>query len=190
MEEVKVKYLEDYMAVQKFIDGDSTFLEGLYNSLDYFLICYLRKNLLSFQVSYLELEDLRQSIYCATLRDIHKYTGGSRFSTWVIGYARNFVFRKRKELINEQVRYRRFISMYSEDFLDPFLLLLRKENIKLIHEKLECLEEITCKIFYLRFFEEMTFRDIASCIGICYGQVLVKYRVGVISLKEMLASYF
>lgn len=186
----EIKWKEDYSLVQKFIAGDSLSGQNLYENLELFLFYYLKKQFKTFSISKEELEDLQLDIICATIRDINKYTGKSKFSTWVIGYARNFVYRKRQQILKEHIRFKRLILSYSETFLDPSILLLKKEKSEMLMQQLKKLEYLTYQIFYLRFFHEKTFHEIATAIDITYAEVLQKYRTGVLVLRELVEPYF
>ncbi len=123
------------------------------------------------------------------LRD-HRYRTTGKFGAWLIRIAHNLAIDfKRNSTVTQSVT--RDVSSpnvlnnlrYSEQAHDTQVMERQKEDT--IHRMLSCLPENQQEIIRLRFYEDLSFREIAQQKGISINTALGRMRYALINLRRL-----
>lgn len=131
-------------------------------------------------------QDICQETFIKAWRSLPSFTlskGGS-FQAYLFRIARNMIIdlsRKRKDVSIEEIA-----EIESKDNLEKELD--KESDLKMIHNALDKLEDTDKQILVLRFFEEMTFEEIAGVTGLNEGALRVRVHRILKKLKAIIES--
>lgn len=182
----KNKWRQDYQLAVDFRSGNQSSGDKLYSEVDSLLFSYLHKRLDSYSVSKEDIQDLKIEIICKTLVDIHKYNGTCKFSTWVLGYANNYIYLKISELMKEQKKMNRLIESYEYFYQDPLNLLIYREYKSYLQKHLLTLDSESYLVIYYHFFEFMSFSEISTIFSQAPSTTYYWYNKGLKFLRQSL----
>lgn len=167
--------------VRRAQDGDSEALEevlALHQNMIY------RTSLRLMAGNEEEAGELAQQVLISAFRHIGKFRSESRFSTWLYRITTNLA--KNRYVVQNRERAR-FSSLDApafpgeeddapaRDWADGAISADRtaagREMIAIVHERLEGLEPEWREIIVLRFFEELSYEEIAETLGLPLGTV-------------------
>jgi RNA polymerase sigma-70 factor (ECF subfamily) len=129
-----------------------------------------------------EREDLVQEVFLKVYRNLHRYSAGYAFSTWLYTVARNVCLdytRKLKSVKSD------LSGMRAGEIPVADSAVMSAENNELFEVLDRCIGTLSEKdrhIVFFHFYEGMKYKDIAAVMGIPLGTV--KYRV--FEIKEKL----
>ena len=137
-----------------------------------------------------DTEDLVQDIMLKVYNNLSRYNPLYSFNTWIYSIARNCAvdsFRKKSSSNNLITAVRsELVSKFVNDSENPENLSLKREEKTGIAEWIQNLPERERKITFLKFYEDLTYREISRIMGIPVGTI--KYLVHKIK-KNIETSY-
>jgi RNA polymerase sigma-70 factor (ECF subfamily) len=112
-------------------------------------------------------DDVLQEVWLTVYKKINTVRDASAFSVWLYRTARNRAIR----LLRDESRYV-FVEQYDEsDLIDDDSESLLFDDINRLHRVLTTLSPEQKEAVVLRFFEEMSYRQIAEIAGCSIGTV-------------------
>ncbi len=139
-----------------------------------------------------EAEDLTIEAFCKAFKHLHQYTGESAFSTWLFKIASNncvdFMRKKRIDTLTlnyDSEEYDRGIPMdINDDTPNPEERMFSKEKAYVVRSFVEQLKPHYKELILLRYYEELSYEEIAQRLNIPLGSVKAK----LFRAKEMLQA--
>ena len=109
-------------------------------------------------------EDLVQETFIRMIKNIDKFEGKSKLSSWLCEIAKNLWIdylrkNKRKVELNENEE----LNIQSEQNIENEYI--EREDENKVFEKIKALDEISQKVMYLRVKGEMSFKEIGDILG-------------------------
>ena len=109
-------------------------------------------------------EDLVQETFVRMIKNIDKFEGKSKLSSWLCEIAKNLWIdylrkNKRKVELNENEE----LNIQSEQNIENEYI--EREDENKVFEKIKALDEISQKVMYLRIKGEMSFKEIGDVLG-------------------------
>ena len=109
-------------------------------------------------------EDLVQETFIRMIKNIDKFEGKSKLSSWLCEIAKNLWIdylrkNKRKVELNEDEE----LNIQSEQNIENEYI--EREDENKVFEKIKALDEISQKVMYLRIKGEMSFKEIGDVLG-------------------------
>ena len=113
--------------------------------------------------------DAAQDTMVKVLRNLHRYDARWKFSTWVLGIARNTCideFRKRKRRSDHEA------PEAVDQGPSPLELTDRQLRAERLHRSLDCLSPLYREVLVLYHFEHLKYQEIADLLDIPIGTVM------------------
>lgn len=109
-------------------------------------------------------EDLVQETFVRMIKNIDKFEGKSKLSSWLCEIAKNLWIdylrkNKRKVELNENEE----LNIQSEQNIENEYI--EREDENKVFEKIKALDDISQKVMYLRVKGEMSFKEIGDILG-------------------------
>lgn len=166
---------EDYAEVLKALSGDQAAYASLFSKYKdsiYYMILKMVHNRD-------DADDLTVESFGKAFSNLEKYTPEYAFSTWLFKIASNntidFIRKKRMEVISlddDQSNESQNISnTVSSDHPDPEETFIKKQRALLMREMMETLNPKYRILIQLRFFEELSYDEIAQQLDLPLGTV-------------------
>lgn len=134
-------------------------------------------------------EDLAQETFVKMIKNIDKFSGKSKLSSWLCEIAKNNwidYLRKNKrqiEIVKGSKEDKEIEIQSEQNIEDEFI---EKENKDNVYEKINSLDEISKKVMYLRAQGELSFKEIGDVLGKSENWARVTFYRGKQKLKEEL----
>ena len=171
------KAQRDYMLVKLALDkcDQKAYAELMYNYRDsvYFMLLKMTNNTD-------DADDLTIEAFGKAFKNLHQYTPDYAFSTWLFKIASNncidFIRRRKREIlavdknIDDEVG-NEIGSQLQSPTLDPEEKLIEKQKIKLMREVVERLKPHYRRLVELRYFDELSYEEIAQELQLPLGTV-------------------
>ncbi len=126
-----------------------------------------------------DVEEICQEVFLSVIRNLKSFQGGSQFQTWLFRIAAN----KARDYRERQRAAKRGgghvpLSLQAEDSetgltLDPpgpdpapDLLLMKAEQVGLVHQALDQLDDPCREIIQLRYFGDLSYDEISRALGL------------------------
>ena len=186
---VELKQLDDNLLVNNFVNG-------CHNSLDVLVDRYKDRlfSYIFFTVKNQELaEDIFQDTFIKVIKSLKsgKYVDNGRVYSWVTRIAHNLVidfYRKGKgqnTYFNEDSERDEFNSMnYCEGHVEDALIMNQVLND--VVYLLEMLPEEQKEVVKMRFYQELSFKEIADQTGVSINTALGRMRYAIINLRKII----
>ncbi len=170
------KAQQDYKLVQRAIKGDQqayALLMDRYRDSIYFLLLKMVNNKD-------DADDLTIEAFGKAFKNLKQYTPNFAFSTWLFKIASNncidFIRRKKKRTLSIDRRQESEDGMETtihlkSDMLDPEEKFVKKQKIKMLHEIVKKLKPRYRELVELRYFQELSYEEIAQKLDIPLGTV-------------------
>ena len=159
----KTDRIDDRMYVIRAQLGDDEAFMKLVNHYSGRLLYYIRRLLEDADRS----DDVLQDVWLTVYKKIKTLRDASAFSVWLYRTARNRAIR----LLRDDSRYV-FVERYDEsDLIDDDSESLPFDDINRLHRVLTTLSPEQKEAVVLRFFEEMSYRQISEIAGCSIGTV-------------------
>ncbi len=133
-----------------------------------------------------EEEDIAQDIMLKVYRNLHRYNPLYSFTTWIYRIARNHCLDVLRHSVKTRAIFRDtdadMAESHSSQGANPESDAIHRELRTIIEEGLRELRDADRQVAYLRFYEDMKYRDISKIMGIPSGTL--KYRIH--EIKEIL----
>ena len=186
----------DEMLVRRTLDGDKA-AYGL-------LVARYQTRIHSFVFRYLgnaaDAEDLTQEVFIRAYRNLHRFRGEAKFSTWLYQIAKNMAFNKLREFKRRVYGWLKpnhtndegepLIEQIASDDRDPESLLEGRESNHHVQKAIAELNPVWRAALILRDIEEMSYEEIGEILGLAQGTVKSRIHRARSQLKEKLAWYY
>lgn len=132
-------------------------------------------------------EDLAQETFVKMIKNIDKFSGKSKLSSWLCEIAKNNwidYLRKNKrqiEIINGNKEDNEIERQSEQNIEDEFI---EKEDKDKVYERINSLDEISKKVMYLRVQGDLSFKEIGDILGRTENWARVTFYRGKQKLKE------
>lgn len=138
-----------------------------------------------FRVPESDAEDVTQEIFIAVLRSLEKFKGQSKFSTWlwsvtnnkIVDYYRANRSRKYEQDEYEEAMKHKSVSRTAEDETS-------REELAAVRDALQTLPQRYQEVIFMRFVDDMPFKDIALQTGQSLEAVKSLFRRSVSALGK------
>ena len=160
-----VNFNEDSVLLNRFKSGDN-------NSFKLLFLKYKSRifNYINYKVSDVDTSnDILQETFIKVFKILGRgtYNEQGKFLPWVLRISHNLVmdhFRreKRSKIIYEKDMYQSFVNIKSNENLDSKNVISDKTLSKTLNEMIDNLPDSQKEIVKLRFFENLSFKDIAK----------------------------
>lgn len=152
-------------------------IEELYN--EYFKMVY--KYLISLTHNNDIAEDLTQETFCKAIYKINTFKEDCKISTWLCTIAKN--------LWIDELKKNKKIDLTNVDSLTDKHSNLEEEffweqNKEKLYKKINELDDLTKRIFYLKLVENLTFKEIGDIMGKSEVWARVKFYRAKLKIKE------
>jgi len=169
------KAQHDMVLVNKAVAGDQRAYAELlsrYRDAIYFMLLKMVNN-------QDDAEDLTIEAFGKAFKNIHQYTPNFAFSTWLFKIATNncidFIRKRRGGLtisIDQNNLDREETPIHIQtDALDPEENMINQQKIRLMHEVVQRLKPRYRKLVEMRYFEELSYEEIAESLELPIGTV-------------------
>lgn len=134
-------------------------------------------------------EDLAQETFVKMIKNIDKFEGKSKLSSWLCEIAKNLwidYLRKNKkqvQIVKSEDKDIDIEIQSDENIENEYIEKEEKDNVK---EKIDSLDEISKKVIYLRIHGELSFKEIGDVLGKTENWARVTFYRGKQKLKEEL----
>ena len=132
-------------------------------------------------------EDLAQETFVKMIKNIDKFSGKSKLSSWLCEIAKNNwidYLRKNKrqiEIINGNKEDNEIERQSEQNIEDEFI---EREDKDKVYERINSLDEISKKVMYLRVQGDLSFKEIGDILGRTENWARVTFYRGKQKLKE------
>lgn len=145
-----------------------------------------------FRVPESDAEDVTQEIFIAVLRSLDRFKGQAKFSTWLWSVANHKIadyYRSRKSKLIEQDEFEEIMKRSPGNHLTEDEE-NRRAELAVVRCALETLPQNYQEVIFLRFVDEMPFKDIALQTGQSLEAVKSLFRRSIAALaKRMEGNY-
>ena len=131
-----------------------------------------------------DIEDIVQKIFIKAYRNIQSFDIKRKFSSWLYRIAHN-------EFVNElKIQKRISLNFLDPDVVFPYLASDEKEIVHDIDKEVlnKSLDKLSAKyreIIVLRYFQELSYKEISDILSIPTSTVGIRLKRGVKKLKEI-----
>jgi len=183
-----LRNLDDYALIKQYLDGKSHCLEVLINRHRNKVFSYILMVVKNRELA----EDIFQDAFIKVIKSLHagKYNDEGRFVSWVMRISHNLVidyYRKAKHLktvADDDVEAPLFNSVqFSEATIEDDLVVDQiNSDVRSLIEKLPKEQHEVVK---LRYYFDMSFKDIAEQTGVSINTALGRMRYAIINLRKL-----
>lgn len=185
----RLEKMTDDELVESYSNGCNEAFNTLLNRYDHLIHTYIRCNIKDSDI----VEDIFQEIFIKVLTTIKngRYSSYGKFRQWLMRLAHNVIidfFRKEKYSIEIPL-----VDKYDND--DTFLWLSSDEKtmdeimviadtIDDLHRKLGLLSEEQREVIKMRYWDNLSFKEIADATGVSINTALGRMRYAIINLRK------
>lgn len=137
-----------------------------------------------------DVDDVLQNVFVKVFRNLDRFRGESKLSTWLYRIATNEAL---TWLRSQQRRRKRFSSQDPATFVgltltvDPYF---SGDQVQLeLQKALASLPEKQLFVFSLRYFEDLSYREISEITGTTEGGLKASYHLAVKKIEQKLKAY-
>ena len=134
--------------------------------------------------------DMAQEVYVKLYKNVYKFEGKSKFSTWVYSVARNTCIDEYKRIKRNRNYYETDKNDVSAETDGPEEIILRKEHCDFVRMILSELPPIYNRILTLRYIENLSYREIAERLDCSEGTVKSRLFRGKKMMKKIIDEKF
>ena len=180
---------DDYDLIKQYLAGDSSSLEYLINRHKNKVFSYIMMVVKKRELA----EDIFQDTFIKVIKSLHagKYSEEGRFVSWVMRIAHNLIidfYRKNKNLrtvSDDETDFPIFNSMkFSDQNIEDELVLNQ------IHSDLrgviEQLPNEQKEVVVLRYYKDLSFREIAESTNVSINTALGRMRYAIINIRKIM----
>jgi len=146
-----------------------------------------------------EAAELAQQVLISAFRKIDRFRGDARFSTWLYRITVNLAKNRYVVQNRERGRYTALDAPVGEgedakprDWADTAVsahqLAADRETVEILQQRMEQLDPDFREVIVLRFFEELSYEEIAESLGVPVGTVKSRINRARKSLRELMAD--
>ncbi len=137
-----------------------------------------------------DADDITQNVFIKAYQSLHAFKGDSGFYTWIYRIAINLSL---NEIRRKKIR--KIFSIDDESAVQlqsgddhPLEQIEQKERTALIRKAIDRLPEKQKKVFVLRYFEELSYEEIAAILKTSVGGLKANYFHAVKKIGEMIKN--
>lgn len=180
--------LDDYALIRQYLNGKSHCLEVLINKHRNKVYSYILMVVKNRELA----EDIFQDAFIKVIKSLHagRYKEEGRFVSWVMRIAHNLIidyYRKAKHLktvADDDVETPLFNSSKFADATIEDDLVVEQVNSD-IRDLIEKLPEEQHEVVKMRYYFDMSFKDIAEQTGVSINTALGRMRYAIINLRKL-----
>ena len=179
----------DEALLRLYIDGNNSAFDVLLKRYESKVFAYLLYSVRSQELA----EDLFQDVFIKIITTLRqkKYTEHGKFSSWVMRIAHNMVidyFRQSKNdntVSNDEIGFDLFdnASLGLEDSIEAQMI--DRQTLKEVKGLVELLPEGQREVVLMRFYQELSFKEIADITGVSINTALGRMRYAIINLRKL-----
>lgn len=135
-------------------------------------------------------EELTQETFYKAIKNIKKFEGNSKVSTWLCQIAKN----EWRTYVAKESKLKQ-IPIEDENYIDKLILentaetdVEEKEAVLSLYKEIHKLDQKTKEVIYLRIKGDLTFKEIGEILGESEEWARITYYRGKIKLKEELRN--
>lgn len=131
-------------------------------------------------------EELTQETFYRAFKNINKFKGDSKLSTWLCQIAKNLWYDEINKKKKNVVSYEENINLVEVDFDESLEeKVISKDNKLKLYRKLQKLDEQSREVIYLRITGDLSFKEIGEILNKTENWARVTYYRGKQKLKEV-----
>jgi len=180
----------DVVLVKQYLAGDAHAFELLFRKYETPVF-----NFISRMVSGEDAYDLTQDVFCCVLRSLHTFRGDSKFSTWLYSIARNICLNRlrrracvRVDSLDQMCENQPGFDLPS-DSPDADRVLETHELQRIINDILSEMNPEQRMIITLRDFEQLSYEEISSIMGLSLANTKSKLHRARMAFKQRFKPY-
>ena len=165
---------DDRILVRQALKGSQRAQTTLYNK----YYDHIRKFIVNIVKDTNDAEDITIEVFARAFKYLKSYNFSNAFTTWLFRIATNksidYLRKKQNSPVIDSIHYNymeeAIRKVYTED-LDPEELLIEKHDEERIRERIRQLNPYSRKIIELRYFDHLSYEDIAKELNTGIGTV-------------------
>lgn len=186
-----IKYKDDYALAHKYLCGDREAGYILYASVFDFVKFFIYSRTKSDNINEEDREDILSETLKTSIETLDRYSGTSKFCTFVIGIANNKIkekIRSKGKIVSKEIHIENeiesidIINLYSKD---PLIILIDKEEREDLRDAINQLSDNHKQVIQLRM-NGMKSKEIAKMTGQSADAVDSMYARALKSLKNII----
>lgn len=142
-------------------------------------------------------EDLFQDTFMRIIANIRngKYSEQQKFGSWLMRVSHNIMIdyfrhqKNEKNISNDETEVDLFNDIKLADEENIEHQLIKQQNIKGLQDILKLLPENQQEIIQLRYYQEMSFKEIAALLNCSINTALGRTRYALINLRKLAQEY-
>ena len=194
-------YFDDYSLVHRYLTGDDDAGRELYKNAYEPLLSYIKANCKGYGFSYADYEDIAEESMTRSVEKLSTYTGNSKFSTFLCGFAKNIIKevckKKGREVLTDFTDPPEDVDMALTNALSAYGILpeeyvIKKEGRELLWKILEQLKgesQDHYDIIQLRLINEWPYAQISQFTGETISALDSRYRRALRALKKISKNF-
>ncbi|MBC8303267.1 MAG: sigma-70 family RNA polymerase sigma factor [Pelagibacterales bacterium] len=182
-----VNYVDDSVLLNRFKSGNNNSFHSLFLRHKKRIFNYINSKVLEVDIS----NDILQETFIKVFKIIRKgsYNEQGKFLPWILRISHNLVmdhfrYKKRSKMIYEKDLYYTFSNIKSSDDAFKEKIISDKTLSKTLSKMIDQLPESQKEIVKLRFFENLSFKEIAEMNNISINTALGRVRYSLNNLRK------
>ena len=183
-----VNYVDDSVLLNRFKSGNNNSFHSLFLRHKKRIFNYINSKVLDVDIS----NDILQETFIKVFKIIRKgsYNEQGKFLPWILRISHNLVmdhfrYKKRSKMIYEKDLYYTFSNIKSSDDAFKEKIISDKTLSKTLSKMIDQLPESQKEIVKLRFFENLSFKEIAEMNNISINTALGRMRYAVQNIRKI-----
>ena len=182
-----VNYVDDSVLLDRFKSGNNNSFHSLFLRHKKRIFNYINSKVLDVDIS----NDILQETFIKVFKIIRRgsYNEQGKFLPWILRISHNLVmdhfrYKKRSKMIYEKDLYYTFSNIKSSDDSFKEKIISDKTLSKTLSKMIDQLPETQKEIVKLRFFENLSFKEIAEMNNISINTALGRVRYSLNNLRK------
>lgn len=189
----KLTSLTDEQLVSMYTKGDNGAFDILLDRYESKVFTYISYFVRNKEVA----EDLFQDTFMRIIANIRngKYSEQQKFGSWLMRVSHNIMIdyfrhqKNEKNISNDETEVDLFNDIKLADEENIEHQLIKQQNIKGLQDILKLLPENQQEIIQLRYYQEMSFKEIAALLNCSINTALGRTRYALINLRKLAQEY-
>ena len=180
-------YIDDSVLLNRFKSGNNNSFHSLFLRHKKRIFNYINSKVLDVDIS----NDILQETFIKVFKIIRKgsYNEQGKFLPWILKISHNLVmdyfrYKKRSKMVYEKDLYYTFSNIKSSDDAFNEKIISDKTLSKTLSKMIDQLPESQKEIVKLRFFENLSFKEIAEMNNISINTALGRVRYSINNLRK------